>query len=61
MRQITVTVDAEGGVVVKAEGYTGHSCKEATKALVEALGQQQSERLTEEYFQTAKTKQTLDQ
>lgn len=51
MKTITVEVDRKGIVLVTTEGYTGQSCKEATKALEAALGKKVSDVETPEAMQ----------
>lgn len=38
MKKIVFTIDETGAVSIDAQGYTGTSCKDATKAFEEALG-----------------------
>lgn len=38
MKQIVVTVDAEGQVSIEAVGFRGQSCEKATAALEQAMG-----------------------
>lgn len=60
MARIIVTIDPEGQATVKAEGYRGKSCQDATKAIRAALGAQTSERKTPDYYlsETAGNRQT---
>ena len=50
MRQIIVIVDTDGGTTVETKGFTGTSCKNASKALETALGVQQSDKPTPEGY-----------
>ena len=38
MKQIIVLIDPDGNTEIEVEGMAGRGCKEATKALEEALG-----------------------
>ena len=38
MKQIIVLIDPDGNTEIEVEGMAGSGCKEATKALEEALG-----------------------
>jgi len=53
MQRIIVRVSPNGETTVKAEGYQGKSCQDATKALRAALGQQIEEKRTGDYYRTA--------
>ena len=46
---ITISISPTGDVTVKAQGYQGSTCEEATKAIEEALGVTQSRKRTTEY------------
>jgi len=46
---IIITIAPTGDVTIKAEGYRGSTCEDATRALEEALGVTQSRRRTPEY------------
>ncbi len=46
---ITISISPMGEVTVKAQGYQGSTCEEATRALEEALGVTQSRRRTPDY------------
>jgi len=38
MKQIIVTIDLDGNAKVEAVGFNGKGCKDATKAIEEAVG-----------------------
>ena len=38
MKQIIVTIDLDGNATVEAVGFNGKGCKDATKAIEEAVG-----------------------
>jgi hypothetical protein len=50
-RTIEITVSPEGATSIKTTGFTGSSCKDATRDLERALGVAGREQLTPEYFQ----------
>ena len=53
MKTIEVIVDRQGQSVVKTSGFTGASCKEASRFIEAALGARVSETLTSEFHQTS--------
>ena len=50
-QRIEITVSPEGAVSIKTTGFTGSSCKDATRDLERALGVAGKETLTAEYHQ----------
>ena len=46
---ITISISPTGEVTVKAQGYRGSTCEDATKALEAALGVTKSQKRTPEY------------
>jgi hypothetical protein len=60
-RTITITVSAEGLVSVKTAGFTGSSCRDATRDIERALGVAGTEHLLPEYFQRTSTGEQLRQ
>ena len=52
-RTIEVTVSPEGATSIKTSGFTGGSCRDATRDLEKALGVSSRESLLPEYFQQA--------
>ena len=54
-------MDAEGGVAVKTKGFTGATCKDASRFIEQALGQAGTEKLLWEYFQQAGVSDQLRQ
>src|SRR3954468_5805185 len=48
-KTIEITVDAKGAVVVETKGFTGSSCKVASRFLEQALGDTTAEQLTAEF------------
>jgi len=60
-RTIEITVSPEGATSIKTTGFTGSSCKDATRDLERALGVTGREQLTPEFFQQASTGEQLRQ
>jgi hypothetical protein len=50
-KTIEIIVTPEGKTTVQTVGFTGASCRDASKFVEEALGQRLSERLTTEFHQ----------
>lgn len=53
MPQIKIHISPDGNVKIDAIGYEGKSCKEATRAIEEALGKVESDNLKLEYYLSA--------
>jgi len=51
MKQIRITIDANGAVEIKAEGFAGKGCKMATAFIEKALGSVAGRTLTSAYYQ----------
>jgi Protein of unknown function (DUF2997) len=51
MKTIEITVDAQGVTTVAIRGFTGPSCREASRPYEEALGATTAERLTADFHQ----------
>jgi hypothetical protein len=60
-KKIIITVSATGETTVQTTGYTGPACKDASRFIEEALGEQTAERLTPEYHQPATRKNQTSQ
>ena len=54
---IEIIVAPDGKPTVQTKGYVGKSCREASRFIEEALGQQASERLTGEFHQAEPIRQ----
>lgn len=52
-KKIEITVSPEGTVNIKTSGFTGVSCRDATRDIERALGVAGRESLLPEYFQQA--------
>ena len=60
-KTIEITVSPEGATSIKTTGFTGSSCRDATRDLERALGVSGRESLLPEYFQQANTGEQLRQ
>jgi len=49
-KKIEITVSPEGATSIKTSGFTGSSCRDATRDLERALGVAGTEQLLPEYF-----------
>ena len=61
MKTIEIIVDAKGEATVQTKGFSGPSCREASKALEQALGVVQSDTPTAEMYQAQNADQPLPQ
>ena len=59
--KIEIIVSPKGETTVTTKGFAGSSCREASKFIEQALGQQTSERLTVEFHQTQTAEQSAQQ
>jgi len=57
--EIVVTVD--GAASVQTRGFSGSTCREASRFLEEALGNRTDEKLTPEFHQTQRISQQTHQ
>lgn len=60
-KTIEITVSPQGATSIKTSGFTGGSCRDATRDLERALGASGTEHLLPEYFQRASTGEQLRQ
>jgi len=60
-RTIEIIITPEGKTTVQTLGFTGSSCREASKFIEHALGQRTGEYLTAEFYQSADARQTQQQ
>jgi hypothetical protein len=58
---IEVIVSPTGETKAETKGFTGSSCRDASRFLEQALGQPTSEQLTAEFHQHAAQHQSLQQ
>ena len=60
-KTIEITVSPEGATSIKTSGFTGGSCRDATRDLERALGLAGRESLLPEYFQRTGTGEQIQQ
>lgn len=60
MKIIEITIGADGSTKVETKGFSGSTCREASRFVEQAVGQVTAEALTSEYHQ-AEVAQQLDQ
>ena len=60
-KTIQITVTPEGSVSIKTAGFTGGSCRDATRDMEKALGLAGREHLLPEYFVNNETHDRLQQ
>ena len=60
-KTIQITVSPEGATSIKTSGFTGGSCRDATRDLERALGLAGKETLLPEYYHQASTGEQLRQ
>jgi hypothetical protein len=60
-KTIEITVSPEGATSIKTSGFTGSSCRDATRDLERALGVAGKESLLPEYYGKASTGEKLRQ
>lgn len=60
-KTIEITVSPQGATSIKTSGFTGGSCRDATRDLERALGVSGTEHLLPEYFQRTSTGEQLRQ
>ena len=58
---IEIIVSPTGGTKVETKGFSGPSCRDASKFLEEALGQRTGETTTAEFHQQAITTEPIQQ
>jgi hypothetical protein len=61
IKTIEITVSPEGSVSIKTQGFTGSSCRDATRDLERALGVSGREHLLPEYFNQTSSGEQLRQ
>lgn len=60
-KKIEITVSPEGATSIKTQGFTGSSCRDATRDLERTLGAAGTEHLLPEYFNRTSTGEQLRQ
>lgn len=58
---IEIIVSPKGETTVQTKGFTGSSCKDASKFIEQALGETTGEKLTAEFYQTVNAQQQVNQ
>ena len=61
MKTIEITVDPQGRTKVETKGFTGGSCREASRFVEEALGQRTAEQVTPGFYVVQEASQDLRQ
>jgi hypothetical protein len=61
VKTIEIIIDTKGGTTVSTKGFTGGSCRDASRALEAALGQRTGEQLTAEFHQAQGVEQHQQQ
>ena len=60
-RTIEIVITPEGRTSVQTLGFTGSSCRDASRFVEEALGRRLSEQRTAEFYQAQTASQTQQQ
>ena len=61
MRTIEIIVTGEGKTSVQTKGFSGASCREASRFIEQALGSRDGEQVTPEFYQSETLRQTQQQ
>ena len=61
MKTIEIAVSPEGATSIKTQGFTGGSCKDATRDLEKALGVSGHETLLPEFYAQTKAGEQVQQ
>jgi hypothetical protein len=61
MRTIEITIGPAGESTVRTTGFTGPSCRDASRFVEQALGDRTAERLTGEFYERETARQQLKQ
>ena len=61
IKTIEITVSPEGATSIKTSGFTGSSCRDATRDLERALGMSSRETLLPEFYAQTKAGEQLRQ
>jgi len=60
-RVVEITISPIGETTVQTKGFTGASCRDASRFIEHTLGQVARETLTSEFHQAATTGQTIQE
>ena len=61
MKTIEIIVTGEGKTSVQTKGFSGTSCREASRFIEQALGSRVAEQLTPEFYQSEALRQNQQQ
>jgi hypothetical protein len=61
MKTIEIIVTKEGQTSVQTKGFSGASCREASRFIEQAMGTRASEKVTAEFYQSEELRQTQQQ
>ncbi len=61
MKTIEIIITPDGKTTVQTLGFTGSSCRDASRFIEQALGQRLDERLTAEFHQVQAVEQSQQQ
>ena len=61
MKTIEITISPKGEAQVQTRGFTGSSCRDASRFIEQALGQCTGEKLTAEFHQVESVRQANQQ
>ena len=61
MKTIEIIVSPEGKSTVQTKGFSGESCRDASKLIEQALGNREREQLTAEFHQSHQVQQSRQQ
>ena len=61
MKTIEITVTPEGSTSVETRGYSGVSCRDASRFIESALGQKTDEQMTSAYYETNNHTQNIEE
>jgi hypothetical protein len=57
LKTIEITVSPDGQTKVETKGFSGSECREASRFIEQALGQQTGEQMTSEFYATQSQQQ----
>ncbi len=60
-KTIEITISPTGESTVQTKGFTGSSCRDASRFIEQALGQKTGETLTAEFYQEQSNQQRVGQ
>ena len=61
MKTFEIIVTQEGKTSVQTKGFSGASCREASRFIEQAMGTRASENVTPEFYQSEELRQTQQQ